>query len=466
MSAVPPGRVGLVLVGLLAATFGVTLVQVTDVLGTAIRADPATGPSSEVGILLTLTAVVFIVIALYVSGIVTSNTVATVVAGRRRSIALRRLIGSAAGAERRRLTGEGVALGAVGAVLGAVLGTAMTVVTTRIVVAHGLIADTHYTYLHATIGLPILAVVAMAWLASWHGSRRVLAVRPLEALANTIDAGYESGRPLRRRQVGAGVLVVTGLILLGGGVRLGLTDPFAVLPGLVGGLLSFLGIVAAADRVVPPVVRAVARLFGGTPSTRLAASSATQRPERTTRLALGLLVAVTLVTTFVVAMQTYSDVLDRAQRADPHYYDGTRPIVHATVTVFTVLIAFTAVIAAVGLVNNLVMDVHQRAREIGLLRAVGMTRRQVTGTMLAEAALLTLTATLGGLLLGIGYGWCGAQCLVGSVQGSPGLAWPGVPVLAIPALVVAGGAVTLLATVAPARVASRVSPILAASIEQ
>ncbi|HEX6446314.1 MAG TPA: hypothetical protein VF053_14560 [Streptosporangiales bacterium] len=55
-------------------------------------------------------------------------------------------------------------------------------VTTRITVHHRLIADTHYSFVTPVLAVPLLAVLAMTWLASWHGSGRVLSVRPMEAL--------------------------------------------------------------------------------------------------------------------------------------------------------------------------------------------------------------------------------------------------------------------------------------------
>ena len=67
------------------------------------------------------------------------------------------------------------------------------------------------------------------------------------------------------------------------------------------------------------------------------------------------------------------------------------------------------VIAAVGLVNNLSLSVLQRTRELGLLRALGFSVRQLRQMILSESAQLTLTAVLLGILLGTVYGWAGAD---------------------------------------------------------
>ena len=99
------------LVAALAGTFGVALLHVTGLLGAAIAADDVTGESDTVALMLGLVATVFIVIAVYVSAVVTANTVATVVAGRTRLIALLRLIGSSARAQRVQIAREGLLIG-------------------------------------------------------------------------------------------------------------------------------------------------------------------------------------------------------------------------------------------------------------------------------------------------------------------------------------------------------------------
>ena len=112
-----------VLVAALASAFGVTLLHLTGALDAVIRADDTTGSSGTVAVFLTLVAIVFIVIAVYVSAVVTANTFATVIAGRTRSIALLRLIGATARQQRRAVAREGLLVGAVGSVLGALAGT-------------------------------------------------------------------------------------------------------------------------------------------------------------------------------------------------------------------------------------------------------------------------------------------------------------------------------------------------------
>jgi len=452
-------------VATIAGTFGVLLLQVTGLLAAAIRADDVTGESDTVALMLGVVATVFIVIAVYVSAIVTTNTVATVVAGRTRVIALLRLIGSSARAQRAQIAKEGLLVGLAGAAVGVVLGTASAVGLARYAVASGMLPETDYDYVNVAIVLPAVAVVLTTWLASWVGSRRVLRVRPAEAIGNANPQSHEAVGRRRGRNITAAVFVVVGLALLAVGVVVGLTRPEGVLIGMVGGIVSFTGIVLGADVVMPPVLRLVGRLFGRSPAARLAAENAVRNPERSSRMTIGLVIGVTLVTTFSVTMESYRAMILAAQERQPEIYAGIEPMLNATVAVFTVLIGFSALIAAIGMVNTLSLSVLQRTRELGLLRALGFDRRQLRRMIVVESAALTVAATLTGLVLGFGYGWAGAQALLGGAQGMPGFVFPGIPWVMIGVLIVAAGVLTLVASIAPARRAMRVSPVAALAVD-
>jgi putative ABC transport system permease protein len=69
-----------------------------------------------------------------------------------------------------------------------------------------------------------------------------------------------------------------------------------------------------------------------------------------------------------------------------------------------VLLLLAVVIALVGIVNTLALSIHERTHEIGLLRAVGMTRRQTRRMVRSEAVIIAVFGTLLGLALGVGFG--------------------------------------------------------------
>lgn len=453
------------LVAALAGTFGTALLHVTGVLAVAIAADDVTGESATVALMLGIVATVFIVIAVYVSSIVIANTVSTVVAGRTRLIALLRLIGSSARSQRAQIAREGLIVGVAGAAIGVIVGTGVAFALDRIAVATDLMPATDYAYANPWVALPAVAVVLTTWLASWVGSRRVLKVRPIQAIGNANEHDREELGSRRGRNITALVFFAFGTALLVLGVVLGLVSPFGVLVGLVGGIVSFTGIVLGADVVMPPVLRVVGRVFGSTPAARLAAENAVRHPERSARMTIGLVIGVTLVTTFSVTMASYQELILAAQRAQPEVYQGVDEILNVTVGVFTVLIGFSALIAAIGMVNTLSLSVMQRTRELGLLRALGFDRRQLRGMIVAESAALTLAATVTGVVLGFGYGWAGAQSLLGAAQGTPALVLPGVPWALFGGLLVAAALLTIVASIAPARRAMRVSPVVALAVE-
>ena len=453
------------LVAALAGTFGVALLHVTGLLAAAIAADEVTGESDTVALMLGIVATVFIVIAVYVSAIVTANTVSTVVAGRTRLIALLRLIGSSARAQRAQIAKEGLLVGLAGAAIGILVGTGFAWVLEVVAVQADVMPATDYGYLNAWVALPAVAVVVTTWLASWVGSRRVLRVRPIQAIGNATEQDREELGRHRARNIAAIVLFAVGVALLAVGIVWGLTEPYGVLVGMAGGILSFTGIVLGAHVVMPPVLRLVGRALGSSPAARLAAENAVRHPERSSRMTIGLVIGVTLVTTFAVTMESYRALILAAQRAQPEVYAGVDQMLDVTVAVFTVLIGFSALIAAIGMVNTLSLSVMQRTRELGLLRALGFERRQLRRMIVAESAALTLAATLTGIVLGFGYGWAGAQSLLGGAQGEGVLVLPGIPWAMFGVLLLAAGALTLVASIAPARRAMRVAPVVALAVE-
>ncbi len=452
-----------ILVAALGSAFGVALLQITGALAAIIEQDDITGSSNTVAIMLRVLAFVFIVISVYVAAVVTANTFSTIVAGRVRSIALLRLLGSSASRERSRIARVGFLVGVIGSLVGGVVGTAVAVATERIAVAMDVIPDVGYTFTDAVILIPVVGVVLTTWAASWVGSRRVTTVTPLEALGRSEELSREETRARPGRNRTALVLVIVGFALLALGVVAGLVSPAAVLIGLVGGILSFTGIVLGADVLMPPVLRLAGRLAGRSAPARLAAENAVRHPQRSSRATIGLVIGVTLVTMFAVAMAGFEASIRLAQEQQPEVYQGVDPMLAATTAVFSVLVGFSGLIAAVGLVNNLSLSVLQRRRELGLLRALGFTVPQVRRMVLAESAQLTFSAVVLGLVLGAVYGWAGAQSLLGSA--TEGVVIPGMPWPAIGVVVLTGAAITAIASWAPARTAVRMPPVEALAVD-
>lgn len=455
-----PGMPPSVLVAGLSSAFGVVLISATGYLEVVMRTDPSIGNSATLALVLGFLGTVLLGLAVYVAAVVTANTFATVVAGRTRRIAQLRLLGASARSQRAEVARQGLVVGVIGAVLGLLAGAAIAGVGVAVA---GSALDRHpdYAVLRPSLLGPAVIVALTTWASAWAGSRRVLAVTPLQALGAATEPAY--GEVVRRpvRNTAAAVLLVVGAALLAGGIVVGLSSPYGVVVAFFGGLCSFTGLVIGAAVVMPPLLRLVGRLFGRSPAARLAAGNALRHPERSSRMAIGVVIGVTLVTTLAVAAASVSARVSAAWDGPPP--DDWQGPLNTFTAVMTALVAVSAVIAAVGLVNLLTLGVLQRRRELGLLRTLGLTTGQVRGMVLMEAAHITVTALLTGLALGIGYGWAGAQALLGAVRLGPGataaMVPPAVPPGTIGALVAVTTALTLVAAAMSIRPATRVTPI-------
>ena len=107
-------------------------------------------------------------------------------------------------------------------------------------------------------------------------------------------------------------------------------------------------------------------------------------------------------------------------------------------------------IALLGVANTLSLAIYERTREIGLLRAIGMTRSQLRTTIRDEAMIVALLGTALGIGLGTFFGWAVVRSL--DDQGFDTLTIPGVRIAIIAVLGAVAGA--MVATL-PARRAAR-----------
>ena len=85
--------------------------------------------------------------------------------------------------------------------------------------------------------------------------------------------------------------------------------------------------------------------------------------------------------------------------------------VNQAVTFLYALLFISGLIALIGVINTLLLAVYERTRELGLLRAVGSTRRQVERSIVAEAVIIALIGTVLGLAIGTGFGWALVRAL-------------------------------------------------------
>jgi putative ABC transport system permease protein len=125
-----------------------------------------------------------------------------------------------------------------------------------------------------------------------------------------------------------------------------------------------------------------------------------------------------------------------------------------------VLLLLAIVISLFGIVNTLSLSIYERVHEIGLLRAVGMTRTQVRGMIRVEAVIIAVLGATFGVVIGVAFGWAMQQALSG--LGIDRLAVPWGQLLMFLVLAALAG---VLAAVWPARRAARLDVLSAIAYE-
>ncbi|MFE9602333.1 ABC transporter permease [Streptomyces hokutonensis] len=124
------------------------------------------------------------------------------------------------------------------------------------------------------------------------------------------------------------------------------------------------------------------------------------------------------------------------------------------------LLGLAIVIAVLGVVNTLALSVVERTREIGLLRATGLGRRQLRRMIRLESVVIAVFGAVLGLGLGLVWGVCAQQVL--ALQGMKALA---VPWTTIVAVVIGSAVVGIVAALLPALRASRMNVLAAIAHE-
>jgi putative ABC transport system permease protein len=163
--------------------------------------------------------------------------------------------------------------------------------------------------------------------------------------------------------------------------------------------------------------------------------------------------------------QANQDRLDEALKAFPNakvqtkqeFVDNQIGGLNAVLNILYVLLALSIVVSLFGIVNTLVLTVFERTRELGMLRAVGMTRRQVRRMIRHESVITSLIGGVIGIVLGIVLGAL-LVSRVNFIQFS-------LPIGSIIVFAIAAVIVGILAAIFPARRAARLDPLQALQYE-
>jgi putative ABC transport system permease protein len=163
----------------------------------------------------------------------------------------------------------------------------------------------------------------------------------------------------------------------------------------------------------------------------------------------------------LAAVESVAKSYPGAKVLDQNQYkaETAKPINQLLSLVYVLLLA--VIIALLGIGNTLALSIYERTRELGILRAVGMTRAQLRSTIRWEAVIIALQGTILGLAIGVFFGWAPVTAL--SNQGTTVFSLPYLSLVAL--ILILGAAAGMLAAVVPARKAAKLKILRAIATE-
>jgi len=112
------------------------------------------------------------------------------------------------------------------------------------------------------------------------------------------------------------------------------------------------------------------------------------------------------------------DIQDQAE-----FQQSRENQVDSLLAVINVMLGFALIIALLGIAITMTLAVFERTREIGMLRAVGMTRKQARWMIIAESMLVALFGAVLGLSVGVLFGWAAVSAIPDSVVNTFAIPW-------------------------------------------
>jgi putative ABC transport system permease protein len=139
--------------------------------------------------------------------------------------------------------------------------------------------------------------------------------------------------------------------------------------------------------------------------------------------------------------------------------EQTKPVDQLLALVYA-LLALAILIALLGIANTLALSIFERTRELGILRAVGMTRSQLRSSTRWESVIIALQGTVLGLVVGIFFGWALVRALHGK-----GIDQFSLPVTSLVVVVLLAGLAGVMAAILPSRRAAKLDVLKAITTE-
>jgi putative ABC transport system permease protein len=157
------------------------------------------------------------------------------------------------------------------------------------------------------------------------------------------------------------------------------------------------------------------------------------------------------------ALAPYPNIEVQDQAA---FRDKYADFLNQVLNLVTALLLFAVIIALFGVMNTLYLSIYERTRELGLLRAVGLTRRQTRSMVRWEAVIVSVMGALFGVAIGIAFGWAMQQALE-----PEGFSELGIPGGQLTIYVVLAALLGVFFAIFPARRAARLHVLEAISYE-
>ncbi len=139
--------------------------------------------------------------------------------------------------------------------------------------------------------------------------------------------------------------------------------------------------------------------------------------------------------------------------------DQQKQLINGLLAMIYVLLALAVIVSLVGIVVTLILSIYERTRELGMLRAVGMSRRQVKRMVRYEAVITAIIGAVSGLVVGVIFAF-----LIGIPLGGDGFELS-YPVVTLIIILILTGLAGVIAAIYPARKAAKLDVLEAVSYE-
>ena len=156
------------------------------------------------------------------------------------------------------------------------------------------------------------------------------------------------------------------------------------------------------------------------------------------------------------ALKPYPDAKALTTKA---YVANVTQFITQLLAIFYVLLALAVIVSLFGIVNTLVLSTFERTRELGMLRSIGMTRRQVRRMVRHESVITALIGAGTGIAVGVALAG-----IVTAMFAKDGLTFA-LPVTSLVGVIVVAIGAGVLAAILPARRAARLDPLTALAYE-